>query len=238
VEAERMLPEEHVTFQVALVGSDGVVIGSDRKVLHVTPVEDENPIYQRTEQPKYKKDKLETVACFYAGGADSAKQASNILRASVRKDADSWESVAEDAARQTHRIARKDFLNEILIVRKDAQHTIWLLKSNPPDAVICTITTHFCTGTYSDARFLVSRLWRPGLPVAKLKNLALLALAYATKDNSGNIGGSFDIMTMGSDQQFRFEHYELSEVDRAFAAFHEKLTAAFEDFSPVTASSP
>ena len=228
----RLLPEECVTFQVALIGSDGLVIGRDRKVLHVTPVEGENPIYQRPEQPKYKKDKLETVACFYAGGADSAKQASEIVRVSATEDVESWESAIEHAAKKTHRVFGKDFLNEILIVRRDTPNEIWLLKSNPPDTRICTITSSICTGTYSDARFLVSRLWHPGLPVAQLKNLALLALADATEDNSGNIGGSFDIMTM-SDRQFRFEHYELSQVEQAFAAFHEKLTAAFEDFSPV-----
>ena len=66
--------------------------------------------------------------------------------------------------------------------------------------------------------------------------MALLALADAAKDNSGNIGGSFDIMTMGGDRQFRFKDYELSEVDPAFAVFHDKLTAAFDEFRPITAS--
>ena len=74
------------------------------------------------------------------------------------------------------------------------------------------------------------------MPIAKLSRLALLALAYAAKDNSGNIGGSFDIMTMDSDRQFRFEHYELSEIDPTFTAFHDKLTAAFDEFGPAEAS--
>jgi len=226
------LPEECVTFQVALIGSDGLVVGSDRKALHLTGVAGENPIFQRTEQVKFKKHKSGSVVCFYAGGSDSAKQASDISRAIAEEGADSWEAAAEKAAGRTHRVMGKDFLNEILILRNDAPDVIWLLKSNPPDAALCEVTTHFCTGAYSDARFLVSRLWRPGLPVASLKKLALLALAYAAKDNSGNIGGSFDIMTMTSDRELRVEHFELSEVERAFAAFHEKLTAAFEDFSP------
>jgi hypothetical protein len=229
----RPLPEECVTFQVVLIGRDGLVVGSDRRALYVTPVPGENPIYQRTEQPKFKKNKSQSVVCFYAGGADSAQQASNIThRVTLHEDDDLWADSIEREAKHTHRVLRKDVMNEILVLRKDRPQMAWLVKSLPPETIISQITTTFCTGTYSDARFLASRLYRTGLPIAKLSNLALLTLTYAAKDNSGNIGGSFDIMTMDSDGRFRFEHYEPSEVEPAFAIFHGKLTAAFDESGP------
>jgi 20S proteasome alpha/beta subunit len=62
------LPEEYMTFQVAFVGSDGVVIGSHRRTLAKSNL-------QPTELVKFKKHKSWPVVCFCAGGADCAKQA-------------------------------------------------------------------------------------------------------------------------------------------------------------------
>jgi hypothetical protein len=229
-------PEECVTFQVVLIGRDGLVVGSDRRALYVIPIPGQNPIFQRTEQPKYKKNKSESVVCFYAGGADSAQQASDIAhRASLDEDDDSWMENIERQARDSHRM-RNDAMNEILVFRKDRPRTAWYVKSVPPETSVSPITTTFCTGIYSDARFLVSRLYEAGLPISKLSDLVLLTLAYAAKDNSGNIGGSFDIMKMDSDGKLKFEHYEQSDLDPPFPAFDKKFRSAFDKFHPVTAS--
>jgi hypothetical protein len=61
-----------------------------------------------------------------------------------------------------------------------------------------------------------------------LKRLALVTLAYAAKDNSGNIGGSFDLMTLGSDNQ-QFTHEHRLSLDEIYDTFHGKLKAAFDD---------
>jgi hypothetical protein len=59
----------------------------------------------------------------------------------------------------------------------------------------------------------------------------LLALAYAAKDNSGNIGGSFDIMTMDGGGKLKFEHYEPSDLDPPFTIFDKNLGRLLINFT-------
>ena len=79
----------------------------------------------------------------------------------------------------------------------------------------------------SDARFLASRFYCRQKGVVDLRKLALLTLGYAANDNPGNIGGSFDLMTLDrTDRNFKFEHFE--SLDNIFAAFDKDLTGVFE----------
>jgi len=138
MQTEGMLrPEDCVTFQVALIGTDGLVVGSDRKAVYPSPAVQAQPVIQRTEQPKFKKNKTNSIVSFYAGGADSAKQASEISRhVAIQDDEQLWESSLENASRRVHRIGRDDFLNEILVSRNDRPEMLWLIKSVPPNAVV------------------------------------------------------------------------------------------------------
>jgi hypothetical protein len=73
-ELELPLPEECVTFQIALVGSDGLVVGSDRRVSHKSFVAEDSPALQFGLSDKFYESKHGLVVCFYAGG-DTARDA-------------------------------------------------------------------------------------------------------------------------------------------------------------------
>jgi len=69
------------------------------------------------------------------------------------------------------------------------------------------------------------------MSIAELGKLALVTLAYAAKDNSGIIGGSFDLVTLPLGGDFRLEHYQFAEVENMLCAFDSKMKAAFDELT-------
>jgi hypothetical protein len=221
------LPEEYVTFQVALIGSDGLVVASDRRANNLTPVADENPGVMMNEQDKFRLNKVGTVLCFYAGGADCETQAREIvLNCQPSEDEVKWETGLCEAARQNRRVAGGELLNEFLVIRQDIKNALWVIKSLSFDSYVTKLTDRTCTGNNALAKFLVVHLWKRNRPVIELKQLALLTLAYAEKENPSTVGGGFDVMVMRG-LQFEWSRHDFP--DEIFAQFDGKLRAAFDE---------
>jgi hypothetical protein len=211
-ECRMPLPEECVTFQIALIGSDGLVVGSDRMVSEMKAYpNDEKFMLDRSQQSKFVKNKGESVVCFCAGGADSQNQARDIARdCHPRGDSDlEWDTQLEQAAKKTRRVIRMDVFNEIIVVRKEIPDAVWLVKSDcQTQTFVSKITDRKCTGSNVVAQFLSTHLWNATRSIPDLKKLALLGLAYAARENPTSIGGSFDLMTLDRQQQFSWSRYE------------------------------
>lgn len=178
------LPEEYVTFQVALIGSDGLVVASDRRANNLTQVAGENPGVMMNEQDKFCSNKTDTVLCFCAGGADCETQARDIvLNCQPGEDEAQWATDLYEAAKRS-RVPGSQLINEHIVIRKDIKGAVWLINSQPFCFPFVTkISDRICTGNNTPAKFLVVHLWKRNRPVIELKQLALLTLAYAEKEN-------------------------------------------------------
>lgn len=237
VERRMLQPEEVVTFQIALIGSDGLVVGSDRMVVEAKAYPDEEKVmFDRTQQSKFIKNKAESVVCFCAGGADSQNQARDIARECKPVDSDlEWTTKVGQVASKTVRFTRNDVFNEILIVRRDSPDAVWLVKSDcKGQTYVSKITERKCTGSNALAQFLPSRLWQPTLAIPQLKTLALLTLAYAAKENPSSVGAPFDLVTLDKHEIFDWSKHQSADMDELFAAFDGKLRPAFDELEKAT----
>jgi hypothetical protein len=125
------LLEEYVTFQVALIGSDGLVVASDRRANNLTPMAGENPGVMMNEQDKFRSNKAGPVLCFYAGGADCEAQAREIvLSFQLSDDEVKWETGLCESANRS-RLPGSGLINEHIVIRKDIKGAVWLIKSQP-----------------------------------------------------------------------------------------------------------
>jgi hypothetical protein len=189
-----VLAEEPVTFQVVLIGSDGLVIGSDRMQGYATLDPPRMAAVQRSPGFKFKKKDDERVICAFAGNPSASGTALQIVsNCDPTSPEPDWELSLKNAATKE---GRK--FDEAIVVRTDVFDTVWVVTkhSDVQSAQVMRIIDRFCAGDNSVARFLPFLLWRPGCPVSDLKALALLTLAYASQANPTGVGGGFDLMTL------------------------------------------
>jgi hypothetical protein len=206
---ESLLPEEQqVTFQIVMVGRDGLVVGSDQLGQHMRAGEGGRPqIPQTTYQPKYSIGANRSIVCFAAGGS----MAPNVARRIVSElDPEStfkgitgleWETAIHQVAR-TEPIPYLTPVDELLIIRKDVSDAFWMVARRLAGQNVVTVThpqRHtgcFCTGTNTEALFLPRHLWNANRSVTELKQIALLALSYAAQEQPQSVGPPFDIMVL------------------------------------------
>jgi hypothetical protein len=197
--------EQAVTFQVALVGCDGVVIGSDRLGKYVPVVAGISQLPQLVLQPKYCVSDDESMACFAAGG-NAAINLARQIRADcdpTLKLKDATESGWEEAIRRLAAVptswpSSSQIADEILVTRKDVCDAFWIVLRRPgtPSTVLKMQHQCFCTGTSTVAQFLPRHLYTPKRSVPELKKLALLTLTFAAKEEPSSVSAPFDIMTL------------------------------------------
>jgi hypothetical protein len=190
-----------MTFQIGLVGCDGLVVGSDRRVLFRSAHPDlvgQNPAgWQSFPTTKFAKAQDESLVCAFAGGPQSRSIAVAViaewpecLGLSVME----WEHRVRTTAES---ILGNSVGDEILVVRKDDPSRILVVNRNDRVAGIQPVETAICTGTATNARFLPMALWKR-TTVSHLRRLALLTLGYAARERPGEVGDGFDLMTLHS----------------------------------------
>jgi len=216
-----------VTFQIGLVGCDGLVVGSDRRVLYRSPSPDlvgPNPAgCQSFPSTKFVKAQDESLVCACAGGPQSRSVATAVVADwphCLGLSTAAWEDKLRITAESVQGNSVGD---EIIIVRKDHPSRILVLNRNNRVAGIQPVETNICTGTATNARFLPIALWQPST-VSNLRWLALLTLGYAAKERPTEVGDGFDLMTLHSSSSTitweRFEPNDPAIVDlvREFSA--------------------
>ena len=208
-------PEELVTFQIVLIGSDGLVVGSDRMQSYVTP--DQQRIrsrlaVQRSEAfkfvPENERDNSQIV-CAFAGGPYAKDMALQILSKCTPTCSDTdWDLGLRSAADNVPHYRGQRY-DEATVVRPDVLDASWVVtKLDNQPASVRKVTDHSCTGDICAARFLPLLLWRRS-PVSELKALALLTLAYfAAEVNPASFRGGFDLLTLAKGKRPKWERYE------------------------------
>jgi hypothetical protein len=218
-----------MTFQIALIGKDGLVVASDRRSVHaLAPSHSQVAFPQTSEEQKFVVSPNQNVVCFFAGGAMSVAVAREI----ALKCAELPESVAlwQQAIYQVAMGVPLPYIypiDDILIVRKDAPNGVWLIRrsrieQNVVVEVLPQTRTGLCTGASLVAQFLPTHLGGAYRSIAELKVLALLTLSYAAQEEPTYVGAPFDLMTLD-----RFGNVSWSVHRAIHQTFHEELRQLF-----------
>ncbi len=203
--------DDLVTFQIAMVGHDGLVVGSDSVGVHSEMLPDgTNAISQTVHQRKFFQSESGSIICCAAGGAMSPVFAQALVKqhdpARVPgASLDRWVAAVEELAKG---MAMPYFypVDRLLVVRRDIPDTFWVVTRRRLDqhsqfASVMPIHEHFCIGNSLAAQFLPQHLWKRTHAIADLKRLAELTLSYAAEEDPTHVGPPFDIMTLGCDGQ-------------------------------------
>jgi hypothetical protein len=223
--------EQGVTFQIALVGSDGLVIGSDRLGKYAPTWGARLP--QSVSQPKYFVSADNSVVCFAAGGLTSIDLALQIsveceqLPESVDATELDWRKAIDKIASTLPPLqVSSQIPDEILLTRTDVRDAFWLILRGPGSNTktrVKKIRQCFCTGASTVAQFLPYHLWSNKRPVSELTKLAVLTLSYAAEEEPSSVGPPFDIMTLDATGRITWsEHGPMHEkfqhgLERLFA---------------------
>jgi hypothetical protein len=189
------LEEEPMTFQVVLEGTDGLIVGSDKRV-GVRSSDARTGGIQFMRGTKFKKTKDESMICFIAGGPQALQVATAIIaKANANhlgepRDAE-WPGFLEEAA---NTVTSNSVGDEVIVIRK-AIPDAYLVTRSGRDVGCAQITQRLCTGVNVTARFLTQHFWQ-ALPVERLKPLALLALDFAAQESPSLVGFGFDVLTI------------------------------------------
>jgi hypothetical protein len=219
-----------VTFQIAMVGRDGIVVGSDRRQSYTAPpnAETGKPLRKLLLGPKYFISPDTSMVCFAAGAGTHIELARRISTNCVTWTSErEWLTSMESTGCVPPLPAHDEIPDEVLIVRRDSPKKFWLvLRRHGMLPKAFPELGYAFAGTCVYAQFLALRLWRPTRSVSDLKKLALLTLAYAAHEESGAVCGPFDLLTLAEDG-----HMTWSEHDVTHDAFQTELERAFNALS-------
>jgi hypothetical protein len=160
--------ELQMTFQVALVGNDGIVIGSDRKMASLPDlVGEEEGFTQTSTQSKFVTSDDRQLVCACSGGVtawDIAKQIRNEYRA--YSDETKWEEYLDGICKSKQMSPWRD---RLLVARADMPTMVVWMKIGGR----ATLMDKVCSGAYLSASFFVSQFFDPAASVKSLTRLAL-----------------------------------------------------------------
>jgi hypothetical protein len=223
-------PEDAMTFQVVLIGSDGLIVASDRRESNIGEAQPGVlPAVQRNTTEKYLKSDDGSVICFAAGGPFVRDVARAIaLNCQPVNSMLQWEENLKNVSEQIARERQLSRLYEFIVVRRDSCNVAWIVANEGGFSEVSKVLDRRCTGDNSTARFLPCHLWTRAT-VRELKLLAVLTLAYAHRENPSGVSEEFDVMTL--DTAGKIEWETCGVADTVYGEFDERLKALFLEIS-------
>lgn len=198
-----------MTFQVALVGTDGLIIGSDRKTLTQAPylpVAD-TPFAQFQEQCKFVFNEDESVICACSGDQEAQRVARQIV---IELDSTlnpvRW-LAALDSLTERPNLQRRV---QLIVVRKGyPNQASWVVIG--ASGYVSRIEERQCVGVNASACFLLNNFYKK-CSVDDLKALALLTLDYGATEFPTGVGRAYDLLILreGKDKA-EWERFEPSD---------------------------
>ena len=213
-----------MTFQVALIGSDGLVVGSDRKITNrATRTGDAIPYAQFEERTKFFKSTDESVICTFIGSAEAQNIAREIVeRGDPTLSENSWQDylhlLAQSSSPRTP--------DELIVVRK--AHITGVVRMVLGSGAF-RIESHYCGGEIVPACFLTEHFWTKK-PVNVMRKLALLTLDFGAREAPSGVGGGFDLLILTESSGVKWENYEPNH-DRVLMlrkAFDQAINSVLE----------
>lgn len=183
-----------MTFQVAMVGKDGLVIVSDRREIYWQRAIDNSPAsIQPTNADKIMVGKYGLFAAF-AGSTHAHELARSILSSCCDFEIDAVLNAARKVASNY-----SSTMDEVLVASsRDPTRIIALTqdKQNLPTATY--VTEYRCAGTFAPARFIPLHFWSANLLVSALEQIALTTIYFASQEDRNGIGGGANLLVIKS----------------------------------------
>lgn len=216
-----MRPEEEfepMTYQVVALGTDGLILGSDRKVFSVPPsAYSANSYRQFDTQFKFVRSENDAIICACSGNQHSRRVANEIVKeADPKQSAANWEAYLWSKCRQ--QIIGS---GEIVIVRSSYLDAYWITIG--PDGQVSQISDKQCVGANASACFIATHFYRR-VGVDELKRFALLILDYAARELPNWIGNGYDLVILKKDQQPQW--MQLSSDDHFLCSIRNSFNLA------------
>ena len=198
--------ELEMTFQIALVGSDGLVVGSDRKMVYRTQERNGAPYSQPSASDKFTQSADASIVCFFAGGPQ-AKSIADLIVTECKPDQHlaAWHN---DLRKTAEMLPADSYGAEIIVIRAQ-RGDIALINKTGQIVGVSPVDGARCTGVTVKCRFFVEAFWEK-THVEGLRQLALIALQNAASERSESVGFGFNLMLL-KDGNARWE--EFSEND-------------------------
>jgi hypothetical protein len=198
-----------MTFQVVLVGTDGLIVGSDRKMYTQAPylVGDDPAFTQFEEQSKFVVNKDESVICVCSGVQEAQRIARKVvLELDPTLSPVGWLAALDALSLQPHLHQSA----QLIVVRKGhADHAAWLVAGS--SGYVSRIEEKQCVGAKTTASFLPANFSRK-CGVDELKTLALLTLDYGATEFPTSIGRNYDILILrNSSNKVEWDRYEAED---------------------------
>jgi hypothetical protein len=181
-----------MTFQVALIATDGIIVGSDRRIAVKSGQSGPHGDWQFMAGSKFVTTQDESVICAGAGGP----QAQTIAQAIVNRGnpGQTYAAWCESLRQIAESVSGNSVGDEVIVVRKNALDAV-LVNRNTKLASTSQIADRICTGVTATGRFLTQHFWE-STHVDQLKKLALVVLDYAAKERPTEVGEGFDLMLL------------------------------------------
>ena len=214
--------ELQMTFQVAMVGRDGLVLGSDRKMRIIPTIQTGERGYARyAAQSKLRVNAAKTaiVAC---AGADRAWLIGEQVVAKFNPDLNStaWVDYLKEECESREDKPSRD---QILVVRCDTPDKFWWLSIGRE---LKEFEDKTSSGLPLAAEFFLQQFYKTNMELSSLENLALLTLDCAALEAPDSVGCGYDLMTLRNGKP----HFQTYKPDCAeVLSIRARFQAAIND---------
>jgi hypothetical protein len=231
--AEAIDKEFLMTFQVALVGTDAVAVGSDRLTSEYSPYDHADShrtshVSQVTADTKILLSADKSVLCAHAGTNTSREMAEAIAANGCLPHVSDqlWRATLKSLVTPISAIFP---VPETVIVVRTATRSIFkVMREHCAAPAVTPIAKSVCTGDVSSsARFIGNHLLPAATSTNQLKNLALLAVIAAHKENPSAVGLGYDIAVV-TDGTISLESFTETQGDAVWSRFMSNLMPAIE----------
>jgi hypothetical protein len=229
--------ELELTLQVVLVGLDGLVLASDRRMVDVHWVPKAYASHRAALTQKFTTSKLlwsesRRICCAFAGGPQSSTIAAAIARECDVSPLPSalleWQHSIEIAIGDM-RGSGAHIMDEVIVLRSDSPTSALrvLVQDNCPSFV--TVASALCTGhTTAPAVFVPAHLYHSRMSVSTLKSLALLTIGYGSRDNPSGVGCGADLITLNHSGKFSESNHSPEELEALCCQFDQHARRLFD----------
>lgn len=229
-----------MTFQIGMIGSDGLLVASDRRQLYHQSAA---PGIPASEQPttkfKFSRSPDESVICAFAG-SPFAESLADLIALNTKpreyKNHASWREHVLDVAANARQASNT--ADEVFVIRPSVlDNMLVVTRQGIRPATGAWLKDRVCIGMDTPSRFLPHHLWKR-CSVAELRPVALLAVAFASIEYPQYVGEGIDLLTVKKGKRVweRFAPFD-PDIQRAVDNFQLGAWRAFSDV-PEKLSSP
>jgi hypothetical protein len=216
-----------MTFQVMIVGADGIALGSDRLACEYSPYQRPDAsrgstVRQITEGTKILVSADKSIVCAHAGSNASREMAEAIAADACESDLPETEWITL-AKRLVNSISTTlpTVREEVLVIRRSVVLSAFkVVREYATTATIMTVKKYICAGDVSSsARFIPTHLWTEDMGTEALRRLALLEVVAAHRENPSSVGEGYNVALLRKNSPVSLESFSPRRGNEIFEQF-------------------